>query len=214
MISYSYPNVPNPHLQTPWGVADNVASLNDSIITVTTSGHGGMGVDISFAENNLSKPAIRKGRRFKGFVWFEQDIDWCILTWELPAYWDRLVEAPDDLDCGSKVEYQRNKLLEVLSEWRPDYLRNIGIDPIPEKEQIYKDRRKAERMRKDNHPDLIVCTTDSDDHSVTVKTADGNVYRVTKRSYLAERFKELFLLSSCEVIVGNVVLLGRNSNGH
>lgn len=201
----SYQSALTTALETPWGKADTISTLDnvsDDIITVSTSSHGGMGIKSTVAKEKVSQAAIHHGKLFNGYYWFEEDIDWTILAWELPEYWDRMVPAPDELEPEQRTEHQKRCLLNVLSEWRLDYLLRTDVEPIPEKAQIYKDRRQVDRMRRAKHPDLIVVVNSYDENSVIVGTADGKEYKVAMDSYKTERFKVLFLLSNCVILDG------------
>lgn len=115
-------------MSSPWGKVQSSTSLMRGVREVSTSGHGGIMVTKKFADENLSEAAVKRGIPYGNYVCFEEDCDAAMVVWEIPEIWH--------LFNPNKAEI-KNSLIENLSAFNPDYLREMGIEPV-----IPKDRRK------------------------------------------------------------------------
>lgn len=182
-------------MQTPWGRADMVTKLEEGIYSVETSGHGGVMIVKSIANNILTESAIKRGQEFGNFICYEEDCDYAIPMYELKKCWDKYFAPKEETEI-------EQILIKSLSMWNPEYLIERGI-PVSEKEynQWY-GRQLEEKMRKENHPDLIVCAW-GEWHTnrvgiTEVETADGKSHFVKSNSYDCTRNPNL--LSMCEIV--------------
>lgn len=94
-------------VHTPWGEADTIETLAEGVIQVSTSTHGGIGVDSEVANKRLSAPARAEAIRQGGRLWFEEDCDWAIVCNEMPELFS---------------ERHRELAVESLKRWNQTYL--------------------------------------------------------------------------------------------
>ena len=92
---------------SPWGQIDNVEKVILGVSWVSTSGHGGLRVAKSWAENNLTKQAISYAIDGYGYYWFEEDELWALVAFE---------------NQNLFPQYTQEQLVEMLNYYRQKYL--------------------------------------------------------------------------------------------
>ena len=193
---------------SPWGSVQERKVYAPGIGSVSTAGHGGFYITQHAAvERRLPTACTSRGINQGGFYWFEEDCDWAILAILLPELWNQMFEHCTSESTAYIKADPRKYLVETLSRWNADYLLEIGVQPDPAGLLYFNERKLDAKMRKEKHPDLIVCAY-GDWHegcpkgAVEVITADGVQHFVTAESY-AKR-TELNLLSKCVLFKAEV----------
>lgn len=119
-------------MDTPWGVADYIKEFEPGICRVQTPSHGGICVELEYAERNLTSQAMSHGYRAFNRLWYEEDCDWAIPALELPclrlSFWSGCPYVGD--------EWIEN-LVQTLSPYRPTYLLERDICPDAERFDYY-----------------------------------------------------------------------------
>lgn len=181
---------------SPWGKIQNVERYDRGFSSVGTSGHGGYRCSPGWAEANLSEAARKRAIRSHGALWFEEDVDWAIVAWEVPGYWPLMFRHA----TGEIKDNPQAYLLRTLSSWSCDYLIERGITPDPKGKAYWDEWHEDARRRQVKDPDLITSAITHAPEVVKVTTADDKEHYVTTESYRARG--GLNLLSKCEVILG------------
>lgn len=117
---------------TPWGYPDTVRSIiPGSVITTSTPGHGGIGVDADFAKEQLSDPCLALATYECGIYWFEEDVAACAPMLELlesaifsdiayNGYLQTLIES-------ARGDYTKDRVIDIckrtLENYEPKYMR-------------------------------------------------------------------------------------------
>jgi len=124
-------------MNTPWGNAQQVEQYTRGFSNVSTASHGGFMIGKGFAEKHLSKSAIKRGMKYCNYLAYEEDCDWAIPAWELKEYRNVIFQHFSNIkDDPEKI------LLRILSAWNDDYLLEIGVKPLEEQYEHYKQLRK------------------------------------------------------------------------
>ena len=103
-------------MNSPWGLVDDQRVLGPGVLWVNTPSHGGLRVDTRCV--SLSASALRRGIGYGPIRWYEEDCEYAIACWELPAIWPLLFDGRD-------VGTVKQQLHETLSAWDADYLLEI-----------------------------------------------------------------------------------------
>lgn len=175
-------------MSSPWGKIDHVTIWERGISFVGTPSHGGVRVAKGYAERKLSAECRSRAIDSGAYLFFEEDCDYALPLWELPHLW-------------AKANVTRESLLSSLSAYNPGYLIARGVVPLEPNYTQWKLRQEDDRMRREKHPDLIVCAQTDAPGVVKVMTADQKWYRVTKESYDARVHRRLNLLSECILVL-------------
>ena len=188
-------------MYSPWGKVDRIEKYTPGLVWVSTPSHGGFMVTKTFARQNLSPAAIKRGDRYGNYLAYEEDIDWAIVAFELPMFWGRIFAYMSAEAKQDPMSY----LMQTLSAWRADYLIERGIQPVEPEYSRWLLSKEDEGMRREKHPDLIVTAWGDwftkQPGICQVATADGKEYLVTCESY--SRLQEtggLLLLSQTEIV--------------
>lgn len=175
---------------TPWGQSQQRQQLEPGCWWVSTAGHGGILVGTRYAEEYLTPEARKLGEPFGSWLAYEEDCAWAVVIWELP----RLSEA---FSPQTRAEDLRSEAFHSLSCWNADYLLATGVEPELEGYTRYLAMKEDDRMRREKHPDLIVCASGSWHTGIPgvteVITADGVKHLVDAASYLTSNHR----LSAC-----------------
>ncbi len=100
---------------TPWGPAQHRKSIADGIIHYETASHGG--IKISEDRYRAMPKKYRAHKPWAGHLWYEEDVDWCIIALAYPdEYFAEVTEA------------QRDGLLEIA---RKTYEESIAPELEP-----------------------------------------------------------------------------------
>ena len=113
---------------TPWGRADYQAVIAPGVAWVNTPGHGGFLIGKAVAAKILSPAACRAGANFGRFLAYEEDCDATIVLFEHPEWMPLLGMNTSKIEVYG-MDAVKQDLLESLSYWRLDYLRDRGIEP-------------------------------------------------------------------------------------
>lgn len=181
---------------SPWGGIQHSDVVVRGLKAVSTAGHGGYMVTKNFANKHLSDACIKLGDEYGNYLCYEEDCAWAILAYDIAdTFGDRMKREDVSLE-----DYKQS-LIRTLSCYYPQYLINIGVKPSEKEYNVYLDGVKRDKMRAENHPDLIVSAVNHDKETVKVWTADGVIHFVTKESYRDLRNNSnLLLLSKCILV--------------
>ena len=134
-------------MNTPWGKSDSKTTLAKGLSWVGTPSHGGFAITPSAALKYLSTAAVSRALKYGSYYFFEEDCDYAIVMLEL---------LPTGLLSKLGGIPTREDLIASLSRWHADYLIESEITPTDEGLKFFNDNRKADCMRRDKSPDLIV----------------------------------------------------------
>jgi uncharacterized protein DUF7007 len=170
-------------MNTPWGKSDSKTTLAKGVSWVGTSSHGGFAITPTAALRYLSTAAVSRGLKYGGYYFFEEDCDFAIVMLEMHEFLMGVSVITFPVNLSTK-----EKLIEGLSRWHADYLIERGITPDPDGLKFYNDNRKADCMRRDKSPDLIVSASgdwhqDCPKGFVLVTTASGERWLVNASEY-------------------------------
>jgi hypothetical protein len=70
---------------TPWGRADDSIQLTRGVNWYSTPSHGGLGVTLAWAAQNLTPAAQELGERWGGKLWYEEDCAYMLVFHECPS---------------------------------------------------------------------------------------------------------------------------------
>jgi hypothetical protein len=162
-------------MNSPWGKVDSVQRIARGLSFVGTPSHGGFMVADGFARKYLSSAALLRGERFGNYYAFEEDCDTFIILLEIPS--SRQGTVTDEA-----------KIIEGLSRWHLDYLRERGIAPDADGAKWFEENRKQDAMRAAKSPDLIISASGDWKQGVPkdmvgVTTADGARHLVWAADY-------------------------------
>jgi len=114
---------------SPWGQVDQSDTLVRGMVFVSTPGHGGLMLTEKFAQKYLSSAAIDRadviGNGTNKRLCFEEDCAYALVFWELLDKFSDRLYAP-----GVDLEERRQSLLLTLSSYYPNYLKEVGIEPL------------------------------------------------------------------------------------
>jgi hypothetical protein len=166
-------------MNTPWGKSDSKTTLAKGISWVGTPSHGGLAVTPAAALTYLSTAAVRRATSYGSYYFFEEDCDYAIAFLEL---------LPTGMLSKLGGIPTREALIESLSRWHADYLIESEITPDPKGLEFFNFNRKADTMRREKSPDLIVSASgdwhqDCPKGFVLVTTADGKRWLVLASEY-------------------------------
>src|SRR5690348_16871895 len=97
-------------MHTPWGVARTQQQLDEGVIWVETTNHGGILVEKASACRLLSEKACKIGVSWQDFLAFEQEQDMVVVFYEHPEWY---IWAEEDL-TGKIAE-------DLLRQSHPEY---------------------------------------------------------------------------------------------
>lgn len=162
-------------MNTPWGKSDSIQRITRGLSFVGTPSHGGFAVADGYARKHLSASALLRGNRKGSYYFFEEDCDAFIILLEVPA--SRQGTLTDE-----------KRIIEGLSRWHLNYLRERNITPDPDGAKWFEENRKLDAMRAAKSPDLIVSASGNwaawvPQGRVGVTTADGKRYTVPAGEY-------------------------------
>jgi len=95
-------------MHTPWGYANCTTQLAEGIYACGAAGHGGIGINADRAAG-LTAAALAEGENYGGFLWYEEDCAWAILTAEA---------ATQDAFTATEIEHGAT----LNARWNADYL--------------------------------------------------------------------------------------------
>jgi len=73
-------------INTPWGLSQSTSKIAYGVISVSTAGHGGLGVSKVQARKLLSDAALLCANYSNGYYWFEEDCQCCVAFLEHPEW--------------------------------------------------------------------------------------------------------------------------------
>lgn len=186
---------------SPWGGIQHSDVITRGLKSVSTAGHGGYMVTNTFANKYLSNACKKLGMKYRNYLCYEEDCAYNLVNYDLLKYNPSIFEKIRGDRPLEEIEFSIRK---SLSLYYPEYLIEIGVEPIKEQYQIYLNGLEREKMIKEKHPDLIICAISVDGEVVKVLTADRKYHYVTKESYRKSRENDSDLisnlLSKCELV--------------
>lgn len=161
--------------QSPWGKVNHERHMCEGVRWVSTPGHGGAMVTLSWAEKHLSKPARDRGTKWSNYLCYEEDCEWAILAFEHPE-----IFSGDVKDSAFKTV---SRAFKTVSRWNADYLIERGLTPDAEEYRRFTYDKEYAMMRKAKEPRLIVAASHYSDDVTKVWTADDKCYLVKGYKY-------------------------------
>jgi hypothetical protein len=114
---------------TLWGRADDSRQLTRGVVWYTTPGHGGLGVSLAWAAQNLTPAAQELGERQYGRLWYEEDCLCSIVFYEHPELdmplggTERTMEEIRESNAWAIRKY-------FARYFDPEFQRTCGANPI------------------------------------------------------------------------------------
>ena len=120
-------------MNTPWGTADSIAYLSDTIVWVDTCGHGGLGI------KNCKIDVTGCGyiRTMSGYTWFEEDC-----AWSVAALADSNIFALLQQYFKTTEEALKKSAHEMCSRAYPDWMLKNGLTPDKKRAQEWLEFRR------------------------------------------------------------------------
>lgn len=181
---------------SPWGGIQYSTIIARGLKSVGTAGHGGYMATEKFAEKYLSEACKKHADRYGNYLCYEEDCAYAILAYDIADKFGNKMKSDK-----YTIEEYKHSLLESISCYYPEYLFEIGVEPLQEQYQVYLNGRKRDKMRAEAHPDLIISASSVSSEVVKVWTADNETHFVSKESYKNLRENSLILLlSKCDEV--------------
>jgi hypothetical protein len=160
-------------MKTPWGKSDSETKFARGVTWVGTPGHGGFMISKGVAKSYLTEAAQKRGFSFGGYLAYEEDCDYALVSFEHPELFPEL---------------KPETVFHSLSAWSADYLIERGITPEPEGYAFYLENKEMYRLRAEKSPDLVVSASGDwadwvPKGKVGIHTADGKKYLADAGSY-------------------------------
>lgn len=188
---------------SPWGEIECSTPSIDGCCLVKTASHGGLMVANDVAAAMFSEGARRLATTTNTHHCWEEDCAIWPAVYELLARHSRLANHLlfDGSMTPEKAEKMRDDALTAISRWNPEYLMDLGLDPLPGPYQKWQEARRYDEMLANKDPDLIVGTSNKKHDRISVACADGSMHCVTLTSYKAVMEKGATrLLSDCVLV--------------
>ena len=131
---------------TPWGKSESQMRITKGIIFHSTKKHGGVGVAKVMAEKRIPKVALDKGIFYNNYYFFEEDHAWAIPFWFMPETIDKLTEAAEKYNPGTRPILNYEEIIpKLMGTWYSSIL-----------ECTEKPERKALKTLKKEEPNCVL----------------------------------------------------------